>query len=87
MFLCRHSIVRQLTEDGAHHMPVNLSEKLAELNFAGKPKLIKQTTILELETTDLAPKVEGRIKVLDAKVSSKLLYAHHRFSQENRDKT
>jgi hypothetical protein len=56
---CRSSIVRQLTEDGSHHLPAYVPEKI---------KLCKQTTIQDLEQLTLKPKVEGRIIELNPKV-------------------
>ena len=55
----RSSIVRQLTEDGSHHLPAYVPEKA---------KLCKQTTIMDLESLTLNPKVEGRIIELTPKV-------------------
>ena len=57
---CRSSIVRQLTEDGTHHLPAYVPEKI---------KLCKQTTIQDLEQLTLKPKVEGRIIELNPKVN------------------
>jgi len=57
------SIVKQLTDDGSHHLPAHVPEK-----FQAKAKLTKQTTIGDLENTRLNPKVEGRIKTLNAQV-------------------
>jgi hypothetical protein len=58
-FCCRSSIVRQLTEDGSHHLPAYVPEKA---------KLCKQTTIMDLEQLTLKPKVEGRIIELNPQV-------------------
>ena len=55
----RSSIVRQLTEDGSHHLPAYVPEKA---------KLCKQTTIMDLESLTLNPKVVGRIIELTPKV-------------------
>jgi hypothetical protein len=58
-FVSRSSLVRQLTEDGTHHLPAYVPEKA---------KLCKQTTIMDLETLTLNPKKEGRIIELTPKV-------------------
>jgi hypothetical protein len=52
--------VRQLTEDGSHHLPAYVPEKA---------KLCKKTTIMDLEQLTLKPKVEGRIIELNPKVT------------------
>ena len=62
--LHRSSIVRQLTEDGCHHLPAYVPEKA---------KLTKQTTIMDLETLTLNPKKEGRIIELTPRVKIKLI--------------
>ena len=41
---------------------------MPEKLITGKAKLSKQSTIGDLETTSLNPKVEGRIKLLNKKV-------------------
>ena len=64
----RTSIVKQLTDDGSHHLPAHVPEK-----FQAKTKLTKQTTIGDLENTHLNPKTEGRIRLLNPQVSPKLL--------------
>ena len=67
----RQSLVRQLTDDGTHHLPAHIPEKFRESAIVSqtiKPKLGKQATISDLEQTTLAPKVEGRIRKLDDKV-------------------
>lgn len=61
------SIVRQLTEDGTHHIPAHMPEKFQSLDISGRPKFGKQTTIVDLEQTNLKPQVEGRIKILNPK--------------------
>jgi len=57
------SIVKQLTDDGSHHLPAHVPEK-----FQAKTKLTKQTTIGDLENTHLNPKTEGRIRLLNPQV-------------------
>ena len=70
----RHSIVRQLTDDGSHHLPAHVPEKFhSQENVKANNKLTKQTTIGDLENIHLNPKVEGRIRVLTGRVSFKLL--------------
>ena len=69
----RHSIVRQLTDDGSHHLPAHVPEKFhSQENVKANNKLTKQTTIGDLENIHLNPKVEGRIRVLTGRVSFKL---------------
>jgi 5'-nucleotidase len=63
----KHSIVRQLTDDGSHHLPAHVPEKF-HTNDNIKAKLTKQTTIGDLENTHLNPKTEGRIRVLSGRV-------------------
>ena len=65
----RTSIVKQLTEDGTHHLPAHVPEKFQGMEISGKTKLTKQTTIGDLEVTSLNPKVEGRIRLLNSTVS------------------
>ena len=66
----RHSIVRQLTDDGSHHLPAHVPEKFhSQENVKANNKLTKQTTIGDLENTHLNPKTEGRIRVLSGRVS------------------
>jgi len=60
------SIVKQLTEDGTHHLPAHVPEKFQSMEISGKTKLTKQTTIGDLEVTSLNPKVEGRIRLLNS---------------------
>ena len=67
--LNRQSVVRALTEDGTKHLPVHMPEKIKKMSIAGVPPLIRQNTMGDLEMIDLAPKVEGRIRKLDAQVS------------------
>ena len=69
--LSRQSVVRALTEDGTKHLPVHMPEKIKKMSIAGVPPLIRQNTMGDLEMIDLAPKVEGRIRKLDAQVSRK----------------
>lgn len=67
----RHSLIKQLTDDGSHHLPAHIPESLRESPIVSqtiKPKLGKQATISDLEQTKLAPKVEGRIRKLDPQV-------------------
>merc|ERR1712088_1247100 len=45
------SIVKQLTEDGTHHLPAHVPEKFQSMEISGKTKLTKQTTIGDLEVT------------------------------------
>ena len=59
--------MKQLTEDGTHHLPAHVPEKFQSGN-ANKTKVTKQTTIGDLEVTHLNPKVEGRIRLLNPKV-------------------
>ena len=69
----RHSIVRQLTDDGSHHLPAHVPEKFhSQENVKANNKLTKQTTIGDLENIHLDPKVEGRIRVLTGRVSFKM---------------
>jgi len=42
------------------------------MSIAGVPPLIRQNTMGDLEMIDLAPKVEGRIRKLDAQVLAEL---------------
>ena len=67
-FLYRQSVVRALTEDGTKHLPVHMPEKIKKMSISGVPPLIRQNTMGDLEMIDLAPKVEGRIRKLDAQV-------------------
>lgn len=67
----KHSIVRQLTDDGSHHLPAHVPEKFHS-NDNIKAKLTKQTTIGDLENTHLNPKTEGRIRVLSGRVREEL---------------
>ena len=60
--------MRQLTEDGTHHLPAHVPEKFHTQDNI-KAKLTKQTTIGDLENTHLNPKTEGRIRVLTGRVS------------------
>lgn len=61
-FPCRTSIVRQLTEDGTHHIPAHLPERFQSLDLSTlRPKLKKQATIADLEAINLNPRVHGRI--------------------------
>merc|ERR1711997_260417 len=62
------SIVKQLTDDGSHHLPAHVPEKFQNMDISGKAKLTKQTTIGDLEVTSLNPKTEGRIRLLNPKV-------------------
>ena len=76
----RHSIVRQLTDDGSHHLPAHVPEKFhSQENVKANNKLTKQTTIGDLENIHLDPKVEGRIRVLTGRVSFKM--GTHIFNQ------
>ena len=72
----RTSIVKQLTEDGTHHLPAHVPEKFQSMEISGKTKLTKQTTIGDLEVTSLNPKVEGRIRLLNSTVSFSRLFFH-----------
>ena len=78
VFYFRTSIVKQLTEDGTHHLPAHLPEKFQSMEITGKAKLSKQTTIGDLEVTSLNPKVEGRIRLLNPSVS----FLYHLFLQK-----
>ena len=73
-FSSRTSIVKQLTEDGLHHLPAHVPEKFQNMDISGKAKLTKQTTIGDLEVTSLNPKTEGRIRLLNPKVSPDLIF-------------
>ena len=54
--------MRQLTHDGASHLPAHLPEKFQSMDLSTiRPKLGKQATITDLESTNLNPKVLGRI--------------------------
>ena len=64
----RQSVVRALTEDGTKHLPVHMPEKIKKMSISGVPPLVRQNTMGDLEMIDLAPKVEGRIRKLDAQV-------------------
>jgi len=67
----KHSLIKQLTEDGTHHLPAHIPENLRESPIVSKtikPTLGRQATISDLEQTKLAPKVEGRIRKLDPQV-------------------
>ena len=44
------------------------------MDISGKAKLTKQTTIGDLEVTSLNPKTEGRIRLLNPKVSRDLIF-------------
>ena len=46
-----------------------MPEKIKKMSITGIPPLIRQNTMGDLEMIDLAPKVEGRIRKLDAQVS------------------
>ena len=62
----RQKLLRQLTDDGTHHLPAHIPESFREAAAKqNRPKLSKQATIADLEQTRLAPKVEGRIRILD----------------------
>lgn len=51
--------MRQLTEDGSHHIPAYSPEK---------SKLNKQPAVVDLEALELNPQVEGRIIEINSKV-------------------
>merc|ERR1719461_2359668 len=69
----KHSIVRQLTDDGSHHLPAHVPEKFhSQENVKANNKLTKQTTIGDLENIHLNPKVEGRIRVLTGRIREEL---------------
>ena len=68
LYCNRQSVVRALTEDGTKHLPVHMPEKIKKMSISGVPPLVRQNTMGDLEMIDLAPKVEGRIRKLDAQV-------------------
>ena len=45
-----------------------MPEKIKKMSISGVPPLVRQNTMGDLEMIDLAPKVEGRIRKLDAQV-------------------
>ena len=45
-----------------------MPEKIKKMSISGIPPLVRQNTMGDLEMIDLAPKVEGRIRKLDAQV-------------------
>eukprot|EP00095_Tigriopus_kingsejongensis_P003160 maker-scaffold791_size96783-snap-gene-0.28 protein:Tk03160 transcript:maker-scaffold791_size96783-snap-gene-0.28-mRNA-1 annotation:"5 -nucleotidase" len=61
----RTSIVRQLTDDGAHHIPARLPERFHSMDLSTlRPKLKKQATISDLECIDLNPRNISKLKRL-----------------------
>ena len=66
--------MRQLTHDGASHLPAHLPEKFQSMDLSTiRPKLGKQATITDLESTNLNPKVLGRIVLGTPQVKKRVL--------------